>query len=420
MGKTFAEKLLATKAGKKDAVRGEIVTVRPDHLLSHDNTAAIIGKIREELELYGVADREQHVIVIDHVVPAANEKTATNHRRIREYVETHEIVHFHDAGEGVCHQVVYETGIALPSKLIIGSDSHTCSYGAVNCFSTGIDRTEAAGVILTGETWMKVPASMKLEIRGRLRPMVDAKDLVLTVIGEIGSDGANYRSVEIHGEVEALTMSQRFTVANMGVEMGAKNCTFPVDDVCREYLAGLGFKEGEDYTATWADPDAEYEKTLTFELDSIEPVVACPHHVDNVRPVRDLDGTEIDQVLIGTCTNGRLEDLEIAAGILRGRKKSPKVRLLIAPASRKVLREAMKDGYIDILLDAGAIILPPGCGPCLGAHQGVLAPGERCASTANRNFKGRMGCKEAEIYLVSPATAAAAALTGRLTDPREL
>jgi len=417
MGKTFAEKILAEKAGLKDAVPGQIVTVKPDHLLMHDNAAAIIGKISDEIEKYGIVDKTLPVIVLDHVIPAADEKTASNHKKIREFVKKHKLKNFFDAGTGVCHQIVLEKGFAVPGSLILGSDSHTCSYGAVNAFSTGIDRTEAASILLTGETWLKVPSSIKINLKGKLNNRVSAKDVILSIIGDIGSSGADYCSVEFHGDLKQFSVSDRFTIANMGVEAGAKNAVFPVDPVTVEYLKKIGVK---DYSPVWADSDAVYHSERTYDVSKIPPMIACPHNVDNVKPVSEVFGTEIQQCLIGTCTNGREKDLEIAAEILKGKKVSPNVRLLILPASKTVFENCLRNGTIEILSNAGAIILPPGCGPCLGAHQGALAPGERCLSTANRNFKGRMGCKESEIYLASPATVAVSAIYGEITDPREM
>jgi 3-isopropylmalate/(R)-2-methylmalate dehydratase large subunit len=416
MGATFAEKLLARKAGKTGVEPGEIVTVKPDHLLTHDNTAAIVSKIGGDLATYGIADPETPVIVIDHVVPAANEKTATSHKKVREFVARYGIRHFYDAGEGICHEVLVAKGHALPGMLIVGSDSHTCTYGAVGAFATGIDRTEAAAIMLTGKTWLKVPQSLKVNLKGKLSGPVSAKDLVLTIIGDIGADGANYLSVEFHGDVASLGMEDRLTIANMGVEMGAKNAVFPMDKVTEEFLQFIGAPAG--WEAVWADPDAEYVRTLEYDLAGTGPVIAKPHTVDNVVPVGEVAGLEINQFLIGTCTNGRLGDLRTAAGILEGKRIHKNARLLVLPASREIMLEATRDGTMATLVEAGAMVLPTGCGPCLGAHQGVLAPQERCLSTANRNFKGRMGCAEAEIYLASPATVAASAIQGKITDPR--
>jgi homoaconitate hydratase family protein len=381
----------------------------------HDNTAAIIEKISDEIEKYGIVDKNLPVIVLDHVIPAADEKTANNHKKIREFVKKYRIKNFFDAGTGICHQVVLEKGFAVPGSLILGSDSHTCSYGSVGAFSTGIDRTEAAALLLTGETWLKVPLSIKINLKGKLNNWVSAKDVILYIIGDVGASGANYCSVEFHGDLKQFSVSDRFTIANMGVEAGAKNAVFPADRITVEYLKSIGTN---GYTATWADSDASYFKELTYDVSKIQPMIACPHNVDNVKPVSELAGLEIEQCLIGTCTNGREEDLKIAAEILNGKKVSPNVRLLILPASKTVFENCLKDGTIEILSNAGAIILPSGCGPCLGAHQGVLAPGEICLSTSNRNFKGRMGCKESEIYLASPATVAASAIYGEITDPR--
>jgi len=419
MGMTFAEKVLARKAGRSAAQAGEILFLSPDHLLTHDNTAAIIGKIEEDLAVHGVRRPGMPVIVLDHVVPAASEKTAVNHLKIREFVTAHGVRHFYDIGDGICHQIVLEKGIARPGMVIVGSDSHTCSYGAVGCFSTGVDRTEAAALLLRGVTWLKVPDTIRVNLTGRLARGVSAKDLVLSIIGDVGAGGASYRAIEFHGDIDGLSIEQRITISNMGVEMGAKIAAFPVDSVTREYLAAAGVEPG-DYEEIWADPDAEYERVLGYDLAEIEPVVALPHTVDNVATVRENAGLPIHQFLLGTCTNGRLSDLRAAASILEGKRVPPSSRLLVLPASRAVFEAALEEGIITKLSRAGGTILPPGCGPCLGAHQGVLAPTERCLSTANRNFRGRMGCREAEIILASPETVAASAITGRLTDPRDL
>jgi len=420
MALTFAERVLARAAGKQRVVPGEIVVVHPAHVLSHDNTAAIIGKITDELDRYGVVSPDLHVVVLDHVAPAASEKTATNHRKVRAYAERFGLRHFFDVGEGICHQVVVENGLALPGTIVVGSDSHTCSYGAMGCFSTGIDRTEAAALLLTGRTWLRVPHTVKVVLTGELPAGVGAKDLVLSLIGQLGADGASYQAVEFHGPgVATLDLEQRLTVSNMGVEMGAKIAVFPVDELTRAALAEAGVDESS-WEEAWADEDASYLSEVHLDLAQVVPVLAMPHTVDNVVPVSEQLGLEIHQALLGTCTNGRLSDLAVAADLLRGKRVHPGVRLLVLPASRSVLRAAMDAGYVQDLIDAGGVLLPPGCGPCLGAHQGVLAPGERCLSTANRNFKGRMGCREGEIVLASPATVAASALAGAVADPREL
>jgi len=418
MGKTFVEKILAKYAGLETVVPGQIVTIEPDHLLTHDNTAPIVEKIGPELEQYGVHSTEMPIIVLDHVIPAVNEKTSINHFKIREFVKEHGIKHFFDVGVGVCHQVVVEKGLALPGQVLLGSDSHTCSYGAVGAFSTGIDRTEAASILLTGETWLKVPRTIKITLTGSLRPGVSAKDLVLHIIGDISASGATYCAVEFHGEIGQFSIADRFTIANMGIEMGAKIAVFPVDDKTRMYLQYRGI-DMDQYQEVWADDDADYWKELTYDLGTVEPVIAAPHTVDNIKTVTQLAGTKIQQAFLGTCTNGRISDLQIAVKILKGRKVHPDVRFIVAPASQEVLIDALEKDLITPLVAAGAVMLPPGCGPCLGAHQGALAPGERCISTANRNFKGRMGCKDAEIYLASPATVVWSAMRGVIADPRE-
>ncbi|MBN2072301.1 MAG: 3-isopropylmalate dehydratase large subunit [Candidatus Krumholzibacteriota bacterium] len=418
MGKTFAEKILASKSGQREVTAGQIVIVKPEHLLTHDNTAAIVGKIKDDLKEYGVARTDMPVIVLDHVIPAANEKTAANHKTVRQFVSDYGIKNFFDAGSGICHQVVMEKGFTIPGTIIVGSDSHTCSYGALGAFSTGIDRTEAAALLLRGETWLKVPETIKITLTGKLKHPVSAKDLVLSIIGDIGADGANYCSVEFHGEVSSLSIEERFTIANMGVEMGAKIAVFPVDRLAEEYLASIGVARSA-YEPVWADKDAVYIRELKYDMGKIEPVVARPHTVDNISSVSKEKGIFFDQYFLGTCTNGRLSDLRSAAKIMKGKKIAPGTRLLVLPASKDVFEAAILEGLITVFSEAGAMILPPGCGPCLGAHQGCLAPGEKCLSTANRNFKGRMGCKEAEIYLASPETVAASAIAGKLVDPRK-
>ncbi|HNQ78918.1 MAG TPA: 3-isopropylmalate dehydratase large subunit [Acidobacteriota bacterium] len=418
MGKTFAEKILMKKTGIKDLVPNQIVIVRPDHLLTHDNTSAIVGKVGEDLKKYGIVSTDMPVIAIDHTVPAVDEKTAAGHKKIREFVKEYGVKNFFDVGEGVCHQLMVEKGFALPGKLILGSDSHTCMYGALNAFATGIDRTEAAALLLTGETWLRVPSTMKVVLKGSLSKGVTGKDLVLKIIGDIGADGANYKAVEYHDDVKNLTMDDRLTVSNMGIEMGAKIALFPCDELTKEYLDRSA--KGARYEPEWADADAVYEREIGYNLNEIVPMVAKPHTVDNMATVKEVEGLEIHQALLGTCTNGRLSDFRAVAKILKGKKVAPGVRLLILPASRSILEEGMKDGTFQTLVEAGGTLLPAGCGPCLGAHQGLLAEGERCISTSNRNFKGRMGSKNAEVFLASPLTVAASALKGAIADPREV
>ncbi len=417
MGETFAVKILGRAAGKK-VREGEIIFVEPDYVLTHDNSSAIIGKFEATVPGSKVRYPERLAIVLDHVIPAATSKNAAGHSKIRKFVQEQDIRHFYDIGTGICHQVLPEMGLVKPGSIVVGSDSHTCTYGAFNCFATGIDRTEAAGIWITGKTWFKVPETINIDITGGFTAGVSAKDLILTIIGDIGAGGANYMAVEFNGPaVAGLRICDRMTIANMGIEMGAKIAVFPANSVTNRYLETVGI---DSTAALWSDHDAEYTRSLEYDLADIVPVVSCPHQVDNVIPIRELPETGIDQVFIGTCTNGRVEDFQAALQILRGRTVHSDVRLLVGPASRQEYLKAMRMGLIQDFVEAGAVILPPGCGPCLGAHQGVLAPHEKCLSTANRNFKGRMGEKDAEIYLSSPETAAASAITGRITDPREV
>ncbi len=416
MGQTFAQKVLARKAGLKRVEPGQIVTVQPDKLLTHDNTAAI-AKIFREIGVERVARPEISVIVLDHVVPAATEGHAKNHQQIRRFVKEQGITNFYDVGEGICHQVLPEKGHALPGYLIVGSDSHTPTHGAFGAFAAGIGRTEAAAVMATGEIWLMVPYSFRVLVKGQVPKGVYAKDIILHIIGDLGADGADYRSVEFAGPVvEAMSVASRMVLCNMAAEMGAKAGVVEPDEKTLSWLRGRTTLDLEEVSA---DPDADYERVIEYDVSELRPQVARPHTVDNVVPLPDVAGTRIDQAFIGTCTNGRLEDLRVAADILRGRKTAPGTRLLILPASREVLLAAIAEGVMTDLVTAGAVVLNPGCGPCLGAHEGVMAPGEVTLSTANRNFKGRMGCKEAEIYLASPAAVAASALAGEIADPRE-
>lgn len=415
MGKTFAEKMLAKASGRAEVLPTQIVMAKPDWVMSHDNTAAIVKTFRS-LGVKQMAVPGRAVIVLDHCIPAADEKYARNHKEIREFVAEQGVQHFYDINAGVCHQVFVEKGFALPGTLTLGSDSHTTTYGALGAFSAGIGRSEMAAIYATGELWLMVPESMKIQVQGAFPPGVAAKDLALFIIGKIGADGALYRSVEFCGPtIAALEISQRMVLANMAAEMGAKNGYMAPDAVTRRYLEG---RARAPYSEVLPDPDAVYAQELAIDAAGLEPMVACPHTVDNVKPVSQVAGTHIDQALLGTCTNGRLDDLEAAARILKDKEVHPHTRLLVFPASMEVYRQAMQNGTLSILAEAGAVIMNPGCGPCLGAHEGVLAPGEVCLSTANRNFKGRMGCTDAEVYLASPVTVAASALAGEIADPR--
>jgi homoaconitate hydratase family protein len=414
VGRTLSEKILGRKAGKP-VQAGEVVTVSPDVILSHDNAAAIIQEFRK-LGVAKVRAPEKIVIVLDHIVPAADEKYAQNHKCIREFVAEQGIPHFFDINAGICHQVLPEQGFALPGRVIVGSDSHTPSYGAFGAFAAGIGRTEAAVVWATDEIWLRVPETIRIDLTGAFGPGVSAKDLILKIIGDHGAEAANYKAVEFAGpSAGKLGIGARLTLANMSAEMGAKNGYFAPDDKTRKWLEG---RARGPYEVAASDPDARYESVLACDLGPLEPQVACPHTVDNVQPVSAVAGKPVNQVLIGTCTNGRLEDLEAAARILEGRKVHRSVRCLVVPASWEVYREALKSGALAVLVDAGCVVLNSGCGPCLGAHEGILAAGEVCLSTSNRNFRGRMGHRDSEIYLASPATAAATAVEGRIADPR--
>jgi len=415
LGKTLTEKVLGRKAGK-DVQAGEVITVSPDYILSHDNSAAIIQEFRK-LGVKKVKAPGKIVIVLDHIVPASEEKYAQNHKSIREFVAEQGIPHIFDINAGICHQVLPEQGFALPGKVIVGSDSHTPSYGALGAFATGIGRTETACIWATDEIWLRVPETMRIDLSGRFRAGVFAKDLSLKLIGDHGAEMANYKAVEFAGSAAGdFSVGARLTLANMSAEMGAKNGYFAPDAKTLKWLEG---RARGPFVVASSDPDARFESVLAYDLGALEPQVACPHTVDNVKPITAVAGKPVNQVLIGTCTNGRLEDLEAAAAIFKGRKVHPSVRCLVIPASWEVYREALKSGALAVLADAGCVILNSGCGPCLGAHEGIMAAGEVCLSTSNRNFRGRMGHRDSEIYLASPATAAATAVAGKIADPRE-
>ena len=396
---TFAEKILG-------APTGAIVFRQPDIVLTHDNTASIkntFAKMGGEK----VFDPDRLLVVLDHNAPPTNAKLANDYEAIRKLVTDQGISKFYDQGKGICHQIM--SYHARPGMIIVGSDSHTCTAGAFNALAAGIDRTESAGIWKRGETWFRVPESLKVTLSGKLREDVYAKDLSLWIIGMIGSAGANYMSIEYHGEgVRSLSIAQRMTLANLASEMGAKNAVFPADEVLDEFY-------GKHTEGIWADADASYAKEIAINLDEIFPLVAAPHHVDNVKAVAEVAGTPVQQGLIGTCTNGRLEDLREAATVLKGKLVTPGFQLLVIPASQEIYLQAMKEGILESLIESGANILSTSCGPCLGTGQGIPADNITVISTANRNFKGRMGNKEASIYLASPATVALSAINGKVT-----
>lgn len=413
MGKTFAEKILALKSGKESVVSGEIVTVSPDMVMSHDNSAAIAKKFKQ-IGIDKVKHPEKIIIPLDHCVPAATEKYAVNHQEIREFIREQKIDNFYDINTGVCHQVLPEKGHITPGTLILGADSHTTTYGAFGAFSAGIGRSEVASIWATDEIWLRVPETIKINIEGEIPSGIYPKDIILQVIGDLGADGALYKAVEFSGKViREMDIGGRMTLCNMAVEMGAKIGYVEPDEKTIQWLAP---RTNKKYEIIKSDTNAEYEKILDYDISDLEPQIACPHSVDKVKSISKVEGTKINQALIGTCTNGRLEDLKVASKILGGKKIAKGVRLLIFPASMEIFADAMELGILQELVKSGAVIMNPGCGPCLGAHEGALAPGEVCLSTANRNFKGRMGCKEAEIYLASPATVAISSLYGEITD----
>jgi len=412
----IAQKLLAKKAGKAQTRVGEIVNVEPDLAMSHDNAGLVIKQFKQ-IGQSRVWNPDRTVIPLDHRAPAESEKTATAHKSIREFVKSQNIKNFYDIKEGICHQVVIEKAHILPGELALGTDSHTTSYGCLGALSTGIGATEMAAVWATGKIWLKVPESIKIIIRGETPKGVYAKDVILYIVGQLTVEGASYKSVEYYGETVAkMSVSERFVLCNLSMEMGAKFAIVPFDKVTRKYLSAI---TNQRYEPIFSDGQAGFEKEYEFEVSSLEPQVACPHNVDNVKPISEVKRKKIDQVVLGSCTNGRLDDLKVAAKILKGKKVHPEIRMLVLPATRTIYLQAMKKGYLKTFLDAGAVILNPGCGPCLGAHEGILAAGERCLATTNRNFKGRMGSAESEVYLASPAAAAATAIKGEIADPRE-
>lgn len=417
MGQTFAEKILAEKAGLAKTVPGQIVEISPDVALSHDNTAAIRG-IFEKMGGVKVFDPKVHAIILDHATPAPTTEHAENHRIVRDFVQEQGIKYFFDVGRGVCHQVLVEEGLALPGEVVLGSDSHTTHAGVMGAFGAGIGRSEMASIWALGHLWLRVPESLKIIVHGKLSPGVTAKDLALHIIGELGSDGGLYMSVEWHGEaIETLDLSQQAVLPNITAEMGAKNSYIPPDQKIFSFLKD---RSNRQYEPVYPDPDASYTKIVEYDASTIVPVIACPHTVDNVKPLSEIAGLHIDQAFLGTCTNGRLEDLGAAAAVLKGRRIAPGTRMIVIPASSEVYLDALRAGYIETFVAAGAMVQSPGCGPCMGNHMGIPAVGEVIISSANRNFQGRMGTRESEVYLASPEVVAASAVAGAIIHPRYL
>lgn len=413
MGQTIAEKILSEKSGK-DCYAGDIVVAKIDLIALQDGTAPLAIRRIRELGREVKAGKISHFF-IDHASPPPRKELANDQKLIRSFAK--EIgADMNDVGDGVIHQVMVEKFVC-PGDLAVGADSHTCTYGALGCFATGMGSTDVAISMVLGKNWFRVPETFRVQIDGKMPKGVFAKDIILHIIGELGVDGATYKALEFHGEtVKGMDMDSRLTMANMVVECGAKAGLFETDEVTRRFLAEMGREKC--FREIKADEDADYEKELYFNAD-IEPMVAKPHNVDNVSPVSEVEGIKVDQVYIGTCTNGRLSDIEVVARILKNNKVHRDVRLLVCPASRRIYIKALELGYLKTIVEAGGVVLPPGCGPCVGIHMGVLADGEVCLSTQNRNFKGRMGNPNAEIYLSSPATAVASAIKGEITDPRE-
>ena len=418
MGMTIAEKILARSSGRRTVSPGEIVKAKIDVAMMVDVTAPLAIRSMREMGRERVWDPERVIIVLDHLAPASSIAAAETHRALRDFAKGQGIRGLYEVGEGICHQILPEKGHVRPGEVVVGADSHTCTHGAFGAFATGVGSMDMAAALATGKLWFRVPETVRVEIEGRLPEMVTPKDVILEVIGRIGADGATYKAVEFHGAtVREMSISGRMTLCNMAIEMGGKTGIIEADEKTLEYLKGR--TEGP-LRPIRSDAGAEYSERFTFEVTELKPRVAVPSSVDNVKAVSEVEGREVDQVLIGSCTNGRLEDLEVAARILKGRKVHRDVRLLVTPASREVYLKALRSGVLEVLLRSGAVVTNPTCGACWGGHIGVLAPGEVCLSTSNRNFVGRMGSPEAEVYLASPATAAASAIRGAITDPREM
>ena len=419
MGMTMTQKILARHAGLEHVVPGQLVEGKLDLVLGNDITTPVAIAEFNKAGLTQVFDREKIALVLDHYTPCKDIKAAQLCAQVREFAKRFDITHFYDVGcMGVEHALLPEQGLTAPGEAMIGADSHTCTYGAVGAFSTGVGSTDMAAGMATGKAWFKVPAAIRVELTGSLRRPVSGKDVILHLIGLIGVSGALYKSLEFIGPgVQSLTMEDRLCICNMAIEAGAKNGIFPVDETCEAYLKGRSRREWKKYEA---DPDAEYERTITIDLDTLVPTVNWPHLPENTHPAAEGGDIKIDQVVIGSCTNGRIEDMEAAYNILKGRHIADGVRGIIIPATMEVYRTCIERGYTTAFVDAGCIVSTPTCGPCLGGYMGILAEGERCVSTTNRNFVGRMGHVNSEIYLASPATAAASALTGHITDPREV
>lgn len=419
MGMTMTQKILAAHAGLESVVAGQLIEADLDLVLGNDITSPVAIHEIEKMNVEGVFHKDKIALVMDHFVPNKDIKSAEHCKCVREFACKNEITNYFDVGEmGIEHALLPEKGLTVAGDVIIGADSHTCTYGALGAFSTGVGSTDMAAGMATGKAWFKVPSAIKVEVTGKLNKYVSGKDVILHLIGEIGVDGALYQSLEFVGDgIASLSMDDRFTIANMAIEAGAKNGIFPVDALAEEYMKAHSKR---DYKIFEADADAEYTRTVTIDLSTLKPTVSFPHLPENTKTIDEVGDIEIDQVVIGSCTNGRFDDLKIAAEILAGKKVKKGLRVIVIPATQQIYLDAMEAGYIRTFIEAGAIVSTPTCGPCLGGYMGILAEGERCVSTTNRNFVGRMGHVNSEIYLASPAVAAASALTGKISDPREV
>lgn len=418
MGMTLTQKILASHAGLDSVKPGQLINAKLDLVLGNDITTPVAINELNKNDISSVFDKDRIAIVLDHFVPNKDIKAAEQSKQCREFACSHCISHFYDVGKmGIEHALLPEQGVVTAGDCIIGADSHTCTYGALGAFSTGVGSTDMAAGMATGQAWFKVPSAIKFELKNSLNKNCSGKDVILTIIGMIGVDGALYKSMEFTGEgVKSLSMDDRLCICNMAIEAGAKNGIFPVDQTTLDYLKGRSERQPVIFEA---DADAEYEKVIEIDLSKIVPTVSCPHLPENTHPADELEDIKIDQVVIGSCTNGRMEDMETAYRILKGKKVADGVRCIIIPATMNIMRECSERGYITAFIDAGAVVSTPTCGPCLGGYMGILAKGERCISTTNRNFVGRMGHVESEVYLASPATAATSALTGHITCPKE-
>ena len=419
MGMTMTQKILAAHAGLESVEAGQLIMAKLDLVLANDITGPVAIHEVSKLKKKTVFDKDKVALVPDHFTPNKDIKSAEHCKCVREYAKEHDITNYFEVGQmGIEHALLPEKGLIVAGDTCIGADSHTCTYGALGAFSTGVGSTDMGCGMITGEAWFKVPSAIRFELKGALKPWVSGKDVILHIIGMIGVDGALYRSMEFTGEgVHSLSMDDRFTIANMAIEAGAKNGIFPVDDKTIAYMEEHSQKK---YTAYEADEDAVYDETYVIDLGEIEPTVSFPHLPENTHTVAESGDIEIDQVVIGSCTNGRISDLRVAAEVLKGRKIADGIRAIVIPATQAIYMQAIEEGLVKIFIDAGCVVSTPTCGPCLGGHMGCLAKGERAVSTTNRNFVGRMGHVESEVYLASPAVAAASAVTGKISQPSEL